>query len=69
MEILPKRNCDACAGLVQDIAKETGRYRRDFQQITEHQPCIKNFNCFPLLRIKKEMKALQDEEMKDVTGR
>lgn len=69
METLPKQECKACEGLVSDIQKETRRYRRDFEQIVENQPCIRNFICLPLLRVRQEMKALQEEEMKDVTGR
>jgi len=69
METLPKIDCKACEGLLSDIQKETGRYRRDFEQIVENQTCIVKFNCLPLLRVQQEMKALQEEEMKDVTGR
>ena len=69
METLPKQECKACEGLVDDIQKETGRYRRDFEQIVENQSCIRNFNCLPLQRVRQEMQALQEEEMKDVTGR
>ena len=69
METLPKQDCKACEGLLSDIQKETGKYRRDFEQIVENQSCVKMFNCLPLRRVQQEMKALQEEEMKDVTGR
>ena len=69
METLPKQDCNLCAGLLSDIQKETGRYRRDFEQIVENQTCVFKFNCLPLRRVQQEMKALQEEEMKDVTGR
>jgi hypothetical protein len=69
METPPKQTCSLCMGLLEDISKETGKYRRDFEQITENQPCTKNYICLPLQRVRQEMKALQEEEMKDVTGR
>ena len=41
-------------GLLEDISKETGKYRRDFEQIVENQPCIIYYTCMPLLRIKEK---------------
>lgn len=69
MDSKEKQTCNLCSGLVDDMAKNNRKFRVDFQDITDGQDCIKHYVCLPLLRIKKEIKELQDEEMKDITGR
>jgi len=49
-----KQECNLCKELVADIAKETGRYKRDFSEIVKNQTCQTNFTCMPMRRIKQE---------------
>ena len=49
--------------LVDDIVKESFKFRRDFEQISKNLPCIKNYTCLPLLRVQKEKKEKNDGEM------
>jgi len=53
METLPKQECKACEGLLSDIQKETGKYRRNFEQIVKNLDCQNNYICLPITRLRK----------------
>jgi hypothetical protein len=49
-----KRECNLCADLLVDIQKETGKYKRDFEQIVKNQDCLNHYVCLPLIRLKEK---------------